>query len=138
MKTADSMADALAGTAQYARCERRELQLISRACTRVDVPAGTVLAAEGARGLDFAIVLTGTATVRSGAHESSALHAGDHFGDVALIDEGPSMATVIAITPMTLAVVGPAEFSVLLERSPAVARAVLSTLAQRIRTGVAA
>jgi CRP/FNR family cyclic AMP-dependent transcriptional regulator len=138
MKTHDSVAAALSGTARYGNCGRRELQDISRTCTRVTVPAGTVLATEGERRLDFGIVVEGTATVRSGTHDLVALQPGDHFGEVALLDDGPSLVTVIAATPMTLAVVGPAEFGSLLERSPAVARAVLSGLARRVRNGVAA
>jgi CRP/FNR family cyclic AMP-dependent transcriptional regulator len=138
MKTHDSVAASLSGTARYANCARRELQDISRTCTRITVPTGTVLTTEGVRGLDFAIVLEGSATVRRGTHELPALHAGDHFGEVSLLDEGPNLVTVVAATPMTLAVVGPAEFGHLLERSPAVSRAVLSSLAQRVRTGVAA
>jgi CRP/FNR family transcriptional regulator, cyclic AMP receptor protein len=134
MRNQDSVADALARTARYANCPRRELDLISRAGTRIDVPAGTVLATEGGRGLDFAIVLSGTATVTTGTTEVGSLHPGNHFGDISLIDRGPSEAGIVAATPMALAVYGPAEFGMLLQRSPAVAHAVLSGLAHRVRT----
>jgi CRP-like cAMP-binding protein len=134
MRSVDSVADALGRTARYGRCARRERQLISQASTRIDVPEGTVLAREGAPGREFVIVLTGGASVIGGGREISALLAGDHFGDIALLDHGVSPVTVVAETPMSLAVVNPAEFGGLLDRCPSVARAVVTSLASRMRT----
>jgi CRP-like cAMP-binding protein len=138
MKRVDSVADALGRTARYGRCPRRERQVISQVSTRIDVPAGAVLARQGRPGREFAIVLTGGASVFADGRLASALLAGDHLGDVALLETGHSPATVVAETPMTLAVVGATEFNTLLERSPSVARAVLSSLASRLRAGHAA
>lgn len=134
----DSVADALGRTARYGKCPRRERQAISQASTRVDVPAGAVLATQGRPGRQFFIVLTGAASVLQGGRVVSALLAGDHFGDAALLDGGRSWATVVAETPMALTVVGPNVFGALLERSPSVARAVLQTLAGHVRAGRAA
>jgi CRP/FNR family transcriptional regulator, cyclic AMP receptor protein len=138
MRNIDSVADALARTARYGKCPRRERQVISAASTRIDVPEGAVLAREGGRGRELVIVLTGGASVSSGGREISALLAGDHFGDIALLDDGISDATVVAQTPMTLAVVNPGEFTGLLDRCPTLARAVLSNLASRMRMVAAA
>ena len=138
MRNVDSVADALGRTTRYGKCSRRERQAFSQASTRLDVPAGTVLAHEGGVGREFAIVLTGAAVATAGRTES-ALLAGDHFGDVALLDAGPNPATVVAATPMTLAVVGPSDFSAVLERCPTITRSVLDGLAGRLRaTGRAA
>jgi CRP-like cAMP-binding protein len=101
----------------------------------MDVPAGTVLTQEGSVGRQFAIVLTGAAVATSGRQES-ALLAGDHFGDLALLDAGPSTATVVAATPMTLAVVSPRDFPLVLDRCPTIARSVLDGLADRLRATV--
>ena len=135
MRSADSVADALGRTTRYGKCSRRERQAFSQASTRLDVPAGAVLARAGSVGREFAIVLTGAAVATSGRQES-ALLAGDHFGDVALLDAGPTPATVIAATPMTLAIVGPTEFSAVLDRCPTIARAVLDGLAGRLRAAM--
>jgi CRP/FNR family cyclic AMP-dependent transcriptional regulator len=133
VRSGDSIADALGRTVRYSKCSRRERQAISQACTLISVPAGTVLAQQGAPGREFGIVLTGGAQVLTGGRASSALLAGDHFGDVALLDDGTSPATVVAETQMSLAVVRRAEFDSLLDRCPSVARAVLDTLAGRLR-----
>jgi CRP-like cAMP-binding protein len=137
MRSVDSVADALGRTTRYGKCSRRERQAFSQASTRLSVPAGTVLAHAGSVGREFAIVLTGAAVATTGRHES-ALLAGDHFGDVALLDAGPNPATVVAATPMTLAVVGPSDFSAVLDRCPTITRSVLDGLAGRLRATVTA
>jgi CRP-like cAMP-binding protein len=137
MRRADTVADALGRTTRYGKCSRRERQAFSQASTRLDVPAGTVLAREGNVGREFAIVLTGAAVATSGSNES-ALLAGDHFGDLALLGAGPTPSTVVAATPMTLAIVGPSDFPVVLERCPTIARSVLDGLAGRLRATVSA
>lgn len=134
MRNRDSVADALGRTARYGNIARRERQAISQASTLLRVPAGAVLAREGTLHRQFVIVLAGAATVRRAGRVKSALLAGDHFGDVDLLEHGPNSATVVAETPMKIAVVGPTEFDALLERSPAVAKAVLGTLAAQVRT----
>ncbi|HKC29180.1 MAG TPA: cyclic nucleotide-binding domain-containing protein [Jatrophihabitans sp.] len=138
MRAGDSVADALSRTVRYSKCDRRERRAISRACTLVDVPVGAVLARESMPAREFAIVLSGAATVHTGGRITSALLAGDHFGEVALLDGAASPATVIAETPMLLAVVSPGDFVALLDSSPTLARAVLDALARRVRISRAA
>jgi CRP-like cAMP-binding protein len=137
MRRADTVADALGRTTRYGKCSRRERQAFAQASTRLEVPAGTVLARAGNVGREFAIVLTGAAVATDGRKES-ALLAGDHFGDVALLDAGPTPATVVAATPMTLAVVSPGDFPVVLDRCPTITRSVLDGLAGRLRAAVSA
>jgi CRP-like cAMP-binding protein len=136
MRRADTIADALGRTTRYGKCSRRERLAFSQASTLLDVPAGAVLTREGSVGRQFAIVLTGAGVATTGRRES-ALLAGDHFGDIGLLDAGPVPATVVAATPMTLAVVSPRDFSLVLERCPTVARSVLDGLAERLRSTMA-
>ena len=130
--------DQLAKVPLFSGLSKKELRLISQLATYLEEPAGTVLTEEGKPGHEFIIVLTGGASVTSRGREISALLAGDHFGDVALLDDGVSRATVVAQTPMTLAVVNPGEFAGLLDRCPTLARAVISSLATRVRAVAAA
>jgi CRP-like cAMP-binding protein len=134
MRTSDSVAEALRLTARYGSCPRRERQAISQVSTLLDVPAGAVLAEQGSLHRQFVIVLTGAATIRTDGRITSALLAGDHFGDVDLVNSAATSATVVAETPMSVAVVGPREFDTLIERSPTVAKAVVGTLASRSRS----
>jgi CRP-like cAMP-binding protein len=133
MRTSDSVAEALRLTARYGSCPRRERQAISQVSTRLDVPEGAVIAEEGSLHRQFVIVLRGAATIRSDGRVTSALLAGDHFGDFEMYNATSNSATVVAETPMTLAVVSAREFDTLIQRSPTVAKAVLGTLADRAR-----
>ncbi len=134
MRNRDSVADALGRTARYGNLARRERQAISQASTLLRVPAGAVLAREGTLHRQFVIVLAGAATIRTGERVTSALLAGDHFGAVGMYEDGPNKHSVVAETPMTLAVVGPVEFGGLLERSPSIAKAVIDGLASKVRS----
>jgi CRP-like cAMP-binding protein len=131
MRNRDSVADALGRTARYGNCPRRERQAISQASTLLEVPAGTVLAHEGTLHRQFVIVLSGGATVRMGDRVRSALLAGDHFGDVTKFDDGPSGVSVVAETPMKVAVVSAADFGPMLDSSPTLTRHVLAELAAK-------
>jgi CRP-like cAMP-binding protein len=52
---------------------------------------------------------------------------------MALLDRAPRNATVTALTPMQLLVVGQREFGALMDESPGFARPILATLSARLR-----
>lgn len=53
---------------------------------------------------------------------------------MALLSGGPRTATVTAETDVQLMVLAPREFEVILDREPAVARAILRGMAHRVRS----
>ncbi len=61
------------------------------------------------------------------------LRGGDVFGDLALFDDSPRSATVIAITETECFLLARDEFLALLEKSPAAMRHVLRLLARMVR-----
>ena len=65
--------------------------------------------------------------------KSRMLGPGDCFGEMALLNRAPRSATVTAETDLHLLVLSSREFSALLDDVPAVARKVLTTLADRVR-----
>jgi CRP/FNR family cyclic AMP-dependent transcriptional regulator len=117
----------------FATCTERELRAVCRMVTELDVPAGTVLTTEGQPGHEFVIVLDGTAAVSVNGDLVATLRTGDHFGEIALLDDGPRTATVVAETPMALAVVVRPDFIRLLDDVPALSHTVLAKLARRVR-----
>jgi len=133
MTAHDAVRDRLAELPPFRTCTKREIGEIAALATQVDVPAGTHLTQEGKRGNEFGIVVAGSASVTQGGHEVHVLGVGDSYGEMALIDDGPRTATIVAQTPMTLAVVGRGEFDDLLDRVPQVARSIMLGLARRIR-----
>ena len=61
------------------------------------------------------------------------LHAGDHFGEMALLDRRPRSATVTTQTAMTALRIPGSAFQKLLRREPTIALALLETLSVRVR-----
>jgi CRP-like cAMP-binding protein len=133
MTAHDAVRDRLAGLPIFRNCTKKEIGQIASLATQVDVAEGTVLTEQGKRGGEFAIVLSGTASVRQDGQEVAVLDTGSHYGEMALLDNGPRTATIVATSPMRLAVVSPQEFDQLVERVPAVSRAIMRGLAQRLR-----
>ena len=70
------------------------------------------------RGHEFVIVLEGTVDVVIDGDVVATCNAGDYFGEIALLEDRPRTATVIAKTNVVVDVIGRREFSVLLNHHP--------------------
>ena len=127
-----SVSESMAHIPMFTACTRRELQAISKLTTQQTVAAGKELTREGEGGSEFAIILEGSAVATRKGREIARLGPGDYYGEIALLDPGVRTATVTAETPMTLAVLTPAEFSQALDEVPALAHKIMRGLARRI------
>ena len=76
---------------------------------------------------------SGAATVSVGGAEKRTLGAGDYFGEMALIDDQPRSATIVADTDLKCWGLTSWEFRPLVESNAQIAWALLKTLAQRLR-----
>jgi voltage-gated potassium channel len=61
------------------------------------------------------------------------LHAGDYFGEIALLKHCPRMATVLSVTECRLLVLDAADFDRLLRVNPELAKPLHATMATRLR-----
>ena len=129
----DSYLDHLAQVPLFAACSRKELQTIAKASDEVTVPSGKVLVEQGTSGRECFVIVDGTATVRRNGRKVASLGAGSYFGELSLLDKGPRTATVTAETPLTVLVLGPREFSSILDSVPGLSHKLLATLASRVR-----
>jgi CRP-like cAMP-binding protein len=75
-----------------------ELAEIAQLFKERDFEAGATIIQEGSGGASFYVIEAGEATVSIRGTPHSTLKAGDYFGEIALLDEGPRMATVSAAT----------------------------------------
>jgi CRP-like cAMP-binding protein len=106
---------------------------VAKRAEDIRVDAGKVLVSEGSAGAEFFVILDGQAKVSRHGQEVATLGPGQFFGDLALLDRAPRNATVTAVNPMELVVLGQREFSALIDEVPGFAHKLLAGLARRLR-----
>jgi CRP/FNR family transcriptional regulator, cyclic AMP receptor protein len=116
----------------FAGLSKKELKQISSLATRLDLPAGKELTHQGKTGQEFLVVLKGDVDVVIDGKVVATRGAGDFFGEIALLQDRPRTATVVAKTPVSLDVIGRGEFKTLIADHPAIAEQLLATVAQRL------
>jgi CRP-like cAMP-binding protein len=100
----------------------------------VDLPAGRVLFNQGDAAAELFIVLDGSVRVERDGQVIANRGAGEFFGEMALVSEGPRMATATLESDSRFLVLGRREFHSLMDEFPALKMRVLETLASRIRS----
>ena len=129
----DEKLELLKRTPLLAGLGRRELEEVGRLADEIDVAAGKILMREGDIGREFFVLIDGSVSIDRGGRHVRTMAAGDFFGEIALIDEGPRTATVKADTPSKLLVLGHREFHSLMDQFPKIRMSVLEALARRVR-----
>ena len=128
----------LRGVPLFADATDRELDAIANVARTVDFPAGAVICAEGMTGVGLHVIVDGTVSVTSSHSRETALGPGAYFGDIALVDGGPRMATVTAQTAVTTLAIVAWEFKTIMDSQPQVMRHLLREMCQRLRDQAAA
>ncbi len=111
---------------------KKQLRQVRSLATRVDVEPGRVLAREGGMGHEFIIVLEGEVEIRQDDDVIATCGAGDYVGEIALIEDRPRTATVVATSPAVLDVIGQREFAELLVEEPEIGEQIRATAARRL------
>ena len=132
-RTSSAKVALLSNVALFAGCNQKELAKVASLVDEVDLAAGTVIAREGQRGHEFFVLAEGTVTVSMPDGSTVSLGPGSFFGEMALLDGGPRVATVTAATPVVLLVVDRRSFASLLRETPSVTEKMLAELARRLR-----
>jgi len=107
----------------------KEVRSLAQRARQVSLPAGNVIVAEGARGVEFFVLLSGHAKVTRRGRTVGELGEGDTFGELALIAGAPRRATVTTTEPCELMVVMRPDFFALLDEFPRMTRKMLTALA---------
>jgi len=94
---------------------------------------GAVLFREGDPVGPMFVVLEGAARVVVAGHVVEMAGPGTLLGEIALIDDLPRTATVVAIAPCRVLPIGRPEFDLLVREKPEFARHVMKVLVQRLR-----
>jgi CRP/FNR family cyclic AMP-dependent transcriptional regulator len=125
--------EALSRVPLFAGLGRRELKRLAQRMSARTFRSGDVAVEEGRAGAGFWLIEEGEATVSIQGKDVGRLGAGDYFGEIALIDEGPRSATVMANTDLRCRGMAAWEFRPFVAEHPDVAWAILQTLAGRLR-----
>lgn len=114
----------------------RDLELIDRLVDTIEVPAGEALTRQGAYGdRQTFVIVSGEASVEIDGRPVARLGSGSIFGEMAMLDGRPRSATVVAVTPMRLLLIGPGAFPTFIAQ-PVVAMTLVRSLVERLRGAV--
>jgi len=111
----------------------RELKRLANVMRESRFNEGEAITTEGRSGIGFFLIEDGNASVSLHGEIIRTLGPGDHFGEIALIDEGPRSATVTASTDLRCRGLAAWEFKSFVQEHPEVAWPLLQTLASRLR-----
>jgi len=117
----------------FENVEKKELERIANSFKERTFAAGDVIAQEGSSGIGFFVIESGTAKATHGDLVIAELGAGSSFGEVALIDDGPRSATVIADSELKCWGLSAWEFRPLAETNATVAWNLARIVASYVR-----
>jgi CRP/FNR family transcriptional regulator, cyclic AMP receptor protein len=124
--------DVIRSAPLFAQLSKRDVKQLASALHETKFAPGTVIVERGKPGVGFFLIADGSATVSVDGKPIKVLTPGDHFGEVALIDEGTRMAEVTADNELTCYALAAWQFRPFVQDHPDVAWALMQSLVQRL------
>jgi CRP-like cAMP-binding protein len=122
----------LKGTPLFSQLQKKDIKRLAASLTERSYSAGEVIIEEGKPGVGLFVLAGGSVTASVKGKVIRTMGAGDHFGEVALIDDGPRTAQISADTNVDCFVLPAWEFRAMVHDHPDVAWALLRSLVSRI------
>ncbi len=123
--------EAIAQTPLFAHLSKKDIKQLTGVLRERSFPAGTVVIEEGKPGVGFFVIASGSAAVTVGGRKVGVMGPGDHFGEIALIDEGLRAGAVSAETDLECYALAAWQFRPFVHDHPDVAWALLQSLVRR-------
>jgi CRP-like cAMP-binding protein len=117
----------------FAGVKEKELRKLAERMMERTFSEGDTITEQGKSGVGFFVIEEGDATVSISGEIVRTLGPGDWFGEIALIDDGPRSATIVAGTDLRCRGMTAWEFRPFVQEHPEVAWPLLETLAARLR-----
>jgi CRP/FNR family transcriptional regulator, cyclic AMP receptor protein len=107
--------------------------LFRNAQETIEVPAGQVIFSEGDPGNEMYGIIEGQVELKTTTRSIATLGPDEVFGEMAVIDSSPRMATAVATEDTVLAMIDKRRFLFLVQETPMFALQVMSSMADRFR-----
>lgn len=130
--TAKDWANVLVSLPLFAGLTKRQLRRVAELARISEHAKGEVVIQAGEKGDAVYVILSGQARVL-GRPRARLLRAGDHFGEMALIDGQPRSATITAAADLQTMKLPRQAFLKLVRQEPGIAIAMMVEMAARIR-----
>jgi CRP-like cAMP-binding protein len=117
----------------FADLSKREVQQIARLFKERRFSEGETVIKEGSGGAAFYVIDSGEAAVFIRGKKRATLKADDFFGEIAMIDEGPRMATITAASELVCYGLTYWDFRPLVEANGVIGWKLLQRMAQMLR-----
>jgi CRP/FNR family transcriptional regulator, cyclic AMP receptor protein len=117
----------------FSGVKEKELKKLAERMMERSFNEGDTITEQGKSGVGFFVIEEGDATVSISGEVVRTLGPGDWFGEIALIDDGPRSATIVAGTDLRCRGMTAWEFRPFVQEHPEVAWPLLETLAARLR-----
>jgi CRP/FNR family cyclic AMP-dependent transcriptional regulator len=131
--------DTLARVDLFAGLDKKDLQVLTKACQERTYKAGSTLIKQGDTGVGLYVIISGTVRITQANNPDKAevdlgtAGPGNVLGEMALLDDLPRSATVTAVTDVTALLLPVWEFRTTLRNQPDIALRLLSVLSHRLR-----
>ncbi len=122
----------------FANLEKKHVEAISDAGKRLSYDPGRKIVKKGEKGIGFYLILEGQVEVRSGEKVLAKLGKGNFFGEMALLDNQPRSADVVAVAPTTCFGLTGWSFEGILKKEPEMVFGIMKELTRRLRESDAA
>lgn len=127
----------LASVPLFSGLSKSQVRTLATTAKERSFQAGQTIVKQGEKGIGFYLILSGQARVSKSGTPVGVLSAGQFFGEMALLDEQPRTADVMATGPVRCLVLSPWEFWSAVGDEPAVLRALFKETVRRMRSAPA-
>jgi CRP-like cAMP-binding protein len=134
----DPKLDRLTRVPLFAKLGKKELQLLAREVDEVSLRPGQTLITEGQPTESFFILTSGHVQVTRKGKPAARLGAGEFFGEIGMLDQGPATATVVTEGPAEAMVLSHKQFRDAIKGNDSLAMQVIAAMAERLRANALA
>jgi CRP/FNR family cyclic AMP-dependent transcriptional regulator len=129
----DKKVSFLARSPVFSGLDEKQLKTLVRFCVERSFAKGEKIVREGESGIGLYLILEGQVQIERGGKPLARLGSGQFFGEMALLDEQPRSADVIALEQTNCLLMTRWDFRAVVKTNPEIAINIMRELARRLR-----